>query len=119
MNELSEEEWRAYVREELRKGDARFDALEERAGKIEAAMTANTLLTQRAVDVSVSTEQKTDEILEKLGGIALAVQHTRATARFVAWFAKWTVIAANRLARWLLPIATLAGILYAWWKGSK
>lgn len=59
---IDDAEWRARVDKRLKVGDQRFDALEERAAKMEGALMTNTELTQRAVDVSERTDRKVDEM---------------------------------------------------------
>jgi len=116
--ELSDEEWRATVEARLRRGEERFRRLERRAEEIEGALRVNNELTERAIDVgeravaiSSRTERKTDEVLERLGGLMSAVNRTRLTARLIGWCASVCAKALRKLAQWIYPILATAAAL--------
>jgi hypothetical protein len=79
-NELTDS-WRRHIEDALADGRRRFDALEARANKIEAAMNENTQLTRQAVDVSQSTERKVDAMRSEVQPVTDAMKTMEAGIR--------------------------------------
>ena len=95
---MNEEQWRSFVDEQFRAGQARFDAHQQ-------ALEENTALTKKVAE-------STAEIVE-------AFKVTKSGVHFFSFFGRWL----HRFARWAAPILTFIGIVWAlahgqWPKGD-
>lgn len=105
-------EWKADIDNRLRHIEMRgldltnrVDSLEKRGMKAEAALLHNTQVTE---EINV----KVGQIADALGALILVIEKSRVAARCITWCIAMLSKAVNKVARWLLPIATLVGVLW-------